>query len=67
MQPCPQPNGISINVLFMRVLTHDEIEQLIVVSVRSAMVSQSYVGPTSKRWFLKIVQVTIKHDAFDAM
>jgi hypothetical protein len=38
-----------------------------VVSVRSAMVSRFCVGPTSKRWFLQIVQVTMKHDPFDAM
>ena len=38
-----------------------------VVSVRSAMVSQWFrVRPTSKRRFLKIVQVTVKHDLFDA-
>jgi hypothetical protein len=38
-----------------------------VVSVRSAMVSQFCVRPTSERWFLKIVQVTMKHDTLDAM
>jgi hypothetical protein len=38
-----------------------------VVSIRSAMVSRFCVKPTSKRWFLKIVQVTMKHDPFDAM
>ena len=37
------------------------------VSVWSAMVSRICVGRTSKRWFLKIVQVTMKHDLFDAM
>ena len=37
------------------------------VSVRSAMVSRFCVKPTSKRWFLKVVQVTMKHDPFDAM
>ena len=37
-----------------------------VVSVRSAMVSRFCVRPTSKRWFLKVVQVTMKHDPFDA-
>ena len=26
-----------------------------------------YVRPTSKRQFLKLVQVTMKHDPFDAM
>ena len=32
-----------------------------------AIVSQFCVRPTSKRWFLKIIQVTMKHDSFDAM
>ena len=31
-----------------------------VVVIQSAMVSQFCVGPTFNRWFLKIVQVTIK-------
>ena len=34
-----------------------------VVNIRSVMVC---VRSTSKRWFLAIVQVTIKHDLFDA-
>ena len=38
-----------------------------VVSVRSAVVSWFGVKPTSKRWFLKIVKVTMKRDLFDAM
>jgi hypothetical protein len=38
-----------------------------VVSIRGAMVSWFCGRPTSKRWFLKIVQVTMKHDPFDAM
>ena len=38
-----------------------------VVNVRSAMVSRFCVRPTSKRWFLKVVQVTMKQDPFDAM
>ena len=44
-----------------------ELNKLMVVSIHSAMVSWFYVRPTSKRWFLKIVQVTMKHDPFDAM
>ena len=32
------------------------------VSVRSTMISQFCVMPTSKRWLLKIIQVTMKHD-----
>ena len=39
----------------------------IVVRFRSAMVFWFCVKSTSKRWFLKIVQVTVKHDPFDAM
>ena len=38
-----------------------------VASVRSAMVSRFCVRPTSKRWFLKIVQLTMKHGPLDAM
>jgi hypothetical protein len=38
-----------------------------VVSVQSAMVSRLCVRPTSKRWFLNFVQVTMKHDPFDVM
>jgi hypothetical protein len=38
-----------------------------VVSIRNAMVAWFCVRPTSKRWFLEIVQVTMKHDPFDAM
>ena len=35
------------------------------MSVRSAMVTRICVRPTSKRWFLKIIQVIMKHDPFD--
>ena len=38
-----------------------------VVSVRSAMVSPVCVRPTSERGIFKLVQVTIKHDPFNAM
>ena len=38
-----------------------------VVSIRSAMVSRFGGRPTSKRGFWKIMQVTMKHDPFDAM
>ena len=37
------------------------------MSVRSAMLFRFYVKPTSKRWFLKVIQVTMKHDSFVAM
>ena len=38
-----------------------------IMSVRSAMISWFCVRPTSKRWFLKMNQVTMKHYPFDAM
>jgi hypothetical protein len=38
-----------------------------VVSVQIAMVSGFCVSPISKRWFLKTVKVTMKHDPFDAV
>ena len=38
-----------------------------VVSVRSAMVFRFCARHVSKRWFLKITQVTMKHDPLDAM
>ena len=37
------------------------------MNIWSAMVSRFCVRPISKRWFLIIVQVTLKHDPFDAM
>ena len=38
------------------------------MSVQSAIVSPWFcVRPTSKKWFSKIVQVTMKNDPFDAM
>jgi hypothetical protein len=37
-----------------------------VVSVWSVMVTRFYVKLISKRWFLNIIQVTMKHDPFDA-
>ena len=37
----------------------------IVMRFRSAMVFGVCVRPTSKRQFLKIIQVTMKHDPFD--
>jgi hypothetical protein len=38
-----------------------------VVSVRGAMISHFCVRPTSKRWFLKIIQGTMKYDPTHAM
>jgi hypothetical protein len=37
------------------------------MSAQSAMVSQFCVRLMFKRWFLKIVQVIMKYDPFDAM
>jgi hypothetical protein len=37
------------------------------VSIQSAVVSRFCVKLTSKMWFLEIVQVTLKHNPFDAM
>ena len=38
-----------------------------VMSIWSAMVYRFCVKPTSKRWFVKIVHVTMIHDPFDVM
>jgi hypothetical protein len=57
--------------LFMWILKHDKknfkILNSIVVSVWSAMVSWFCVRSTSERWFLKIIQVTMKQDPFDVV
>jgi hypothetical protein len=52
--------------LFMLVLVHGKNKSM-VVSIRSVMVSRFCVRPISKRWFLKIILVNMKHDPFDAM
>ena len=44
-----------------------ECNKPMIVSVWSAMVFQLCVEPTSKRWFLKTIQVTMKHDPFNVM
>ena len=38
-----------------------------VMSVQSAMVSQFCIRPTTKEWFLRIVQAIMKHDPFDVV
>jgi hypothetical protein len=38
-----------------------------VVSVRSVVIVRFCVRPTSERWLLKIVCVTVKRDPFDAL
>jgi hypothetical protein len=37
------------------------------VSFWSVIISWSCIRATSKSWFLKIIQETMKHDLFDAM
>ena len=53
------------------VLPYEKIEYInnksMVVRFQSAMVSQFCVRSTSKRWFLKTIQVAVKHYSFDAM
>ena len=64
----PQPKAISVNLYSYGVLTHDKIwKKSTIVRFRSVMVSRFYVRPTSKKWFWKIIRVTMKHDPFDAM
>ena len=41
--------------------------RLTVVRFWSAMISWFCVRSTSKKWILKIFQVTMKHDPFDVM
>ena len=44
----------------MHVLTHDKIEYVNGCERLECMVSRCCVRPTSKRWFLRIIQVTVK-------
>ena len=64
---CGQLNSpelmIEEPILPSRLLTRDNQW---FVNVQSAMVSWFCVRRTSKRWFLKIVQVAMKHDPFNA-
>jgi hypothetical protein len=63
----PQPNAISI-YFYSCGLSHTIKEnKSAVVSIWSAMVFRFCGRPISKRWFFKIIQVTMKHDALDAM
>jgi hypothetical protein len=64
-----QPNTIvqwiSIHARSLHVI---EYNKPMVVIIQSVVVSQWFcVRPTSKRWFLKIIQVTMKHDPFHVM
>ena len=61
----------STETISMNVYSHGSSHMIIqnkptVVNVRSAMVSLFCVRTTSKRRFLKIVPMTMKHDPFDA-
>ena len=52
----------------MRVLTHDTIEQIngcerLKCHGLPVVLCEAYL----KRWFLKTMQLTMKHDPFDAM
>ena len=67
MWPGPQPNVISMNLDSCGSSRMINENKSTIVSVRSAMVSWFIVRPIYKRWFLKIVQVTLKHGPFDAM
>ena len=67
MWPGPQPNVISMNSYSCESSHMIQSHKTMIVSVHSAMVSQFCGKPTSKRWLLKIVQVTMKHDPFDTM
>ena len=61
-------NSYFNEFLLMWVLNHDKLEnQWLCVFGVPYMVSRLCVKPTSKRWFMKIVQVTMKHDPFDVM
>ena len=51
----------------MHVLTHDKLEYNNVCEHSEHRSLLIRVRPTSERWCLKIVQVTIEHDQFDAM
>jgi hypothetical protein len=53
--------------LFMQVFIHDKIRLINGCERLESMVPWFYVRPTSERWFLKRVQVTMKHDPCDAM
>jgi hypothetical protein len=53
--------------LFMWVLIHDKIIQINICKHLECHVSRCCSRPTSKRWFLKIIRLTMKHDPLDAM
>ena len=67
MWPSTPPNAISMNSYSCGSWYMIRWNKSTVVSMRSAIVSWFCVRPTSKRWFLKIIQVTVKHDPFGAM
>ena len=67
MWPGPQPNAISMNFYLCGSSRMIKYNKSKVMSILSAMVSRFCVRPTSKSWFLKIIQGTMKHDAFNVM
>jgi hypothetical protein len=62
----PSTNAISVNFYSCGSSHMINYNKPTVVSVGSAMVSWFCVRPTSERWFLEIVQVTMRCDPFDA-
>ena len=67
MWPSPRLNAISRNFYSCRVLTHDRIYQSNNCEISECRGLRFCVRPTSKRWFLKTIQVTMKQDPFDTM
>ena len=63
----PQPNAILMNFCSWGSSTMIKYNKPTVMSVWSAMVSWFCVRSTSKRWFLKTIHITMKHDPFDAI
>ena len=59
MRPGPQPNVVSFDFYSCGSSNMIIWSKSTVVSARSAMVSRFCVRPTSKRWFLETVQVTM--------
>ena len=65
MWPRPQPHAILMDFYSHGSSHMIKENESTVLGVRGAMISQLCVY--SKRWFMKIVQVIMKHNPFDAM
>ena len=63
----PSTNTLPMNSHSHGVLTHDKYNESMIMTFQSATVSLFCVRPTSKKWFLKAIQVTMKHDPVDTM